>query len=225
MGAMPLYRRIYDELKGAILAGEYARGEALPTESKLSETFDVSLITVRRAIQELELDGLVQRRHGIGTFVQDVSREVVVRMSSFTSDVATGRLRLVRTLLLDEMLPAPEEVAGRLGIQAQSLVRHLVRLDVEGNFPLSIDEVFIPPSLAVQVTQEIAASPLFINLWQQATGIALTTIHYGVRVEMPTEQELELLKIDTLVPLLITDELIFDDANHPVIGSDYPLSG
>lgn len=217
MGAVPLYRTVYDELKQRILSQEYAPGVGLPTESKLSEIFGVSLVTVRRAIQELELDGYVQRRHGIGTFVLDVPREVVVRMSSFTSDVAAGRLRLVRTLLQDEMLPASEEVAGQLGIQASSLVRRLVRLDAEGNFPLSVDEVFMPPSLAVHVTKEMAASPLFVHLWQRASGVSLSATQYGVRAEMPTESDRELLSLDAVVPLLITDDLMLDDAGSPVM--------
>lgn len=217
MGAVPLYRTVYDELKQRILSQEYARGVGLPTESKLGEIFGVSLVTVRRAIQELELDGYVQRRHGVGTFVLDVPREVVVGMSSFTSDVAAGRLRLVRTLLQDEMLPASEEVAGQLGVQASSLVRHLVRLDSEGNFPLSVDEVFMPPSLAVNLTTEMAASPLFVHLWQRASGVLLSATHYGFRAAMPTEDDREILKVEATVPLLITDELILDDAGRPVM--------
>jgi GntR family transcriptional regulator len=212
---VPLYHRLYSELLDRINSGVYPPGTALPSESKMREEHGVSLITIRRAIHELSLDGLVDSRQGIGSFVRESSRStVVVNMSSFTSDVATGQLRLVRTLMADDLIPAPSEVADRLRVQPGSMLRHLVRLDCEGGAPLSVDEVFMPPALANEITPEIAASPLFMHLWQEASGISLVKTWYDIRVKLPDAHDQELLQIGSDVQLLVTGELIFDSKDR-----------
>lgn len=213
---VPLYRRLYNELRDRISAEVYPAGTALPSEAKMREEFKVSLITIRRAIHELSLDGLVDSRQGIGSFVREASRgAVVVSMSSFTSDVAEGRLRLIRTLMADDLIPAPSEVADRLKIQMGSMVRHLARLDSEGGTPLSIDEVFMPPAIANEITPSIAASPLFMHQWQEASGISLVQTTYDIRVKAPDERDQEILQIGSEVPLLVTGELIYDSTDRP----------
>ena len=57
----PLYQQIYDEIKDAIEKGVYAPKERIPSELELAEQYDVSRITVRRAVEELCSDGLSSR--------------------------------------------------------------------------------------------------------------------------------------------------------------------
>jgi GntR family transcriptional regulator len=216
--AEPLYRVLYQKMFERVSSGEYTRGSVLPSEPKLAEEFDVSLITVRRAIHELVLDGLVENRQGIGNFVRDADRDVVaVGMSTFTVDVAAGRLRLVRTLMEDSLVPAPISVAEKLGVQAGSMVRHLVRLDCEGGSPLSVDEVYIPPALASAITPDVAASPLFLQLWQQRSGTEIASTNYVISVEPASERDLRLLQIEPSVVLLVTGELFIDQSGRPVL--------
>ncbi|MCL5105614.1 MAG: GntR family transcriptional regulator [Armatimonadetes bacterium] len=214
----PLYRIIYQKLLDRIGSGEYTRGSALPSEPKLAEEFEVSLITVRRAIHELVLDGLVESRQGIGHFVRDAERNsVVVGMSSFTCDVAAGRLRLVRTLMEDNLIPIPRDVAERLDVQTGSMLRHFVRLDCEGGTPLSVDEAFVPPALASEITPEIAASPLFLKLWQEKSGIDMASSEYEISVRTASEQDQRILGIDQNTVLLVTGELVKDGNGRPVL--------
>lgn len=213
---IPLYRKVYETLQERIRAGDYSIGSAIPSESKLREEFGVSLITIRRAIHELALDGLIESRQGIGNIVRDAATNaIVVGMTSFTSDVAAGRLRLVRTLMVDNMAPAPTEVAEKLGVQPVSMLRHLIRLDCEGGMPFGTDEVFVPPIMAGSITTEIAASPLFMHLWQEAAGIELVQTSYDLWVEMPNDQDKKLLQTGQDVPMLVTGELVFDKNNIP----------
>ncbi|HEY3298144.1 MAG TPA: GntR family transcriptional regulator, partial [Armatimonadota bacterium] len=210
-----LYQNVYIQIYNRIQTGIYPRASVLPSESKLGEEFGVSLITIRRAIHELALDGLIESRQGMGNFVRDpVGDSAVVRMSSFTSDVAAGRLRVVRTLMDDSMVPAPVDVAEKLGVQTGSMVRYLVRLDYEAGEPLSIDMVFIPAVAAKEITQEMAGSPLFMHLWQEAAGIDLVRTEYEIGTEMSTEHDQATLGIGPDVPVLVTWELIHDSAGR-----------
>jgi GntR family transcriptional regulator len=213
----PLYHTIYHELKQRIVSAIYAPGASLPTERRLSEEFSVSLITIRRAMDELVLDGLIERRQGVGSFVRERGRNVMVAMSSFTPDVRSGRLRIVRTLLQDELVVAPPEVAARLCVQPGSVLRHLVRLDSEGGSPLSVDEVFIPSALAATITPEIAASPLFLSLWPEKSGFVLSRTESEISVQIAGKADQELLQLGPDAPLLVTDELVLGSDGHPVM--------
>ena len=213
----PLYHTVHHQLKQRIESGTYPPGTRLPSERQLSGEFDVSLITVRRAMDELVLDGLIERRQGIGSFVRDQARNVVVGMSSFTADVVSGRLRLVRTLLLDDTVTASAEVAARLGVQPGSILRHLMRLDSEGGTPLSVDEVFVPPALAVSITSEIAASPTFLFMWQDRSDLVLTRADFQIRVQLAGKADQQVLQMGSDTPLLITGELFFDSDGRPAV--------
>ncbi len=207
MSASPLYRTVHRELRQRIVSGIYPPGRSVPSERRLIEEFKVSLITVRRALDELVLDGLIVRRQGVGSFVRDRAREVLVGMSSFTTDVMTGRLRVVRSVLKDSLDPVPADIAERLSVQQGSLVRFISRLDSEGGSPLSIDEVSIPPALAQLITPDIAGSPSFLFLWQEKAELQLTHAEYEVSVCLPGAEDQKVLSIGPDVPLLVTGEL------------------
>ncbi|WP_312497408.1 LacI family DNA-binding transcriptional regulator [Enterococcus sp.] len=80
----PLYKQIYDALHDAILTGTLAPGSRVPTEKELSETYQVSRITSKRALTELEQNQLIYRVQGSGSFVRQK-----------TSRVATGKILFV----------------------------------------------------------------------------------------------------------------------------------
>ncbi|HZT31043.1 MAG TPA: GntR family transcriptional regulator [Bryobacteraceae bacterium] len=67
---MPKYQDVFEALRSRIVAGEFRRGERLPSEAKLVKQFGTSRITVGRAVRELQQEGLVERRVGSGTYVR-----------------------------------------------------------------------------------------------------------------------------------------------------------
>jgi GntR family transcriptional regulator len=213
---IPLYRSVHQALRERIISHAYPPGAILPSERKLIDEFGVSLITVRRAMDELVLDGLIERRQGVGSFVREQARGVVVGMSSFTADVLSGRLRLIRTLLEDAQQPASAEVARKLSVQEGSMVRHLARLDSEGGSPLSVDEVFVPLSAAAEITPEIAGSPSFLIAWQERAGFTMGRVESEVSVQDASAADREILRMNAETPLLVTAELIHSDNDRAV---------
>ncbi|HNT34121.1 MAG TPA: GntR family transcriptional regulator [bacterium] len=69
--AKPLYQQVVDALKTEITEGRLKSGELLPSFRQLAEQLMVSLITVKRAYEELERQGIIYRRQGMGTFVSE----------------------------------------------------------------------------------------------------------------------------------------------------------
>ncbi len=68
----PLYEQIAARVRVAVAAGELTPGEALPSVRQLANDLRVNPATVQQAYRELSADGFVERRHGQGTFIQDV---------------------------------------------------------------------------------------------------------------------------------------------------------
>ena len=102
----PLYEQIAARVRVAVAAGELSPGDSLPSVRVLARDLRVNPATVSQAYRDLAADGFVEKRHGQGTFVQEVS--------TFLRDEerATRAQQLVRKLLQD---------AARLGIGVEEL--------------------------------------------------------------------------------------------------------
>src|SRR5580658_8636782 len=112
-----LYSRVETILASEIADGDMKAGDQLPTEDSLIERFEVSRITVRRAIQNLVSRGLVEIRRGKGTFVAapKITQELT-KLSGFVEDMhAVGRKPTAR-VLSREIVTADTTVAAHLAL-------------------------------------------------------------------------------------------------------------
>ncbi len=157
-GSGPLYLKLRQLLDEAITTGKLRHGDALPAEREIAEHADVSRVTVRKAVADLAMDGLVVRRRGSGTFVaKPVSKveQPLSRLTSFTDDMNRRGLA-TRAEWLDRKLcePSPEEMMT-LGLAAGTRVARLARLRIAGDVPMAIEraslsEEFLPDPLVVE---------------------------------------------------------------------------
>jgi GntR family transcriptional regulator len=126
----PLYFRLYSLLKNAILDGTIGHGEQMPTEQQLAETFKVSRITAKRAMDELAAEDMVQRRRGKGTHVtyqyspQPVKAPLVGMLQEIES---MARHSEVKVLDCKKLTP-PAIVKDALGLEDKDKALHLVRV-------------------------------------------------------------------------------------------------
>lgn len=103
---VPLYQQIVDQLRAKILSGELLPGEPLPSIRQLAADLMTSVITTKRAYQELEAVGLIQTRPGLGTFV---------------GELQTSLMETIRTMEIREQLTEVLQKAYRLGMSSQLL--------------------------------------------------------------------------------------------------------
>lgn len=104
----PMYKQVIDQVKDAIAAGDVGPNDRLPSVRELSEALNVSAITVKRAYQDLEAEGYILTRAGLGSFVAEVSRDV---LRTRKLDELRGEVtRIVRT-------------GAKFGITAEDIVR------------------------------------------------------------------------------------------------------
>ena len=143
----PRYVQLRQRLEKGIETGILPPNSSLPPERELAEITDLSRVTVRKAIQELVREGLIEQRQGSGSFV----REPVARMeqslshlTSFTEDMASRGLETTSRWLERGMFMAtPREVAG-LGLQDGEQVSRIYRLREAGGRPMALERAALP---------------------------------------------------------------------------------
>ena len=144
-----LYLQLETELKQAILDGKYGVGERIPTEQELCQSFGMSRITVRRAVQDLVEEGLLSKVQGRGTFVA-VPKHVLGSSESLVrgfGGTGPGDHGTHRAILEKSIEHANKELAGILGISVGDDVFYIRRLIVEEEYPMAIDNLFVAAAL------------------------------------------------------------------------------
>jgi len=132
----PLYKQVEESIKSEIKNGRWVVGQQIPTESNLCSLYDVSMITIRRALNNLESDGFLVRVQGKGTFVTQDSLHYSLsgKLMGFTEEVlAQGRNP--GSIVLDCGFKSPtEEIAEKLELVNHEKVFFLERARlIDGN--------------------------------------------------------------------------------------------
>jgi GntR family transcriptional regulator len=114
----PLYQQVTDQLKDAMASGDLGPGEALPSIRELAAELNVSVITIKRAYQDLENEGWIITRRGMGSFVAEIQKQ----------DLREARLAEMREELRRMI------VRGRkFGIEAEDLRNEIQIMIDDGN--------------------------------------------------------------------------------------------
>jgi GntR family glv operon transcriptional regulator len=141
---------VIQELTEAIRS-EYRPGDRLPTESALAAAYGVSRATIREVLQSLAGAGMVQRVHGVGTFVTRLSTKVESALDvdlGVTEAIRAANQRLGIQVLRHEDLPAPQSVAEALGLPPASRVLWIERAILANDVPAVAAIDAVPVAIA-----------------------------------------------------------------------------
>lgn len=178
---VPLHEQISSWLRGKIEGGEWGPDTQLPSEHDLCDAFAVSRVTVRRALQTLEADGLIFRRQGLGSFVCE--RRVaqgLVRLTDFAQDMARAGMQASSVVLHRANEPCPAPIAERLGMEPGATVLRLERLRLGDGEPVALDRTWIPPFYAQLLEgRDLAGETLYRTL-ERDHGIPVLSGRYRI---------------------------------------------
>ena len=155
ISGIPLYIQIRERVLEQIKNNEIRMGDKLPAEEEIARESGVSRLTVRRAMDDLVADGLLQRIRGKGTFV--VSRRMTrhySRLTSFYEEAAEQGLKPSSRLLSFAIVSAPPEIAGRLDTASSAQVYAIKRLRILDSHPIAVHQLYIPCDLLKQLAPE-----------------------------------------------------------------------
>jgi len=153
----------------AAIAAEYRAGDRLPAEPALAAAYGVSRATMREALQSLADAGLVQRVHGVGTFVTKVSSKVESALDidlGVTEAVRAANQRLGVQVLRAEEMPAPAEVAEALGLPPAGRVLWIERAILANDVPAvaAVDAIPVSVTARARVPYESGSVYRFLEM-------------------------------------------------------------
>jgi GntR family transcriptional regulator len=142
---IPLHKQISDWLSKQIQDGILKKNEKLPSENELSDTFEVSRVTVRRALQTLENEQLIYRCQGLGSFVSDHrAHHSLAQLKDFSEELAGSGLQASSEVISLGQEKVSEEIASILNIKEGAIVVKLERVRLGSGQPIAYDITWLP---------------------------------------------------------------------------------
>lgn len=195
----PKYHRIADELRQRINGGTYPAGTRVPTETDLADQFKVSLPTLRQALSVLRAEGLIESRHGIGTFVKETRR--LQRRSRHRYGRARSDKQLLTSHLQHEIIsagrePTPAHVADVIPDAPDEMIsRHRILTDPDSGVVEEIGASYVPTNIAAGTyleTPDVVPKALFLCV-EELSGQTYAFARDRWTARMPTAQEADVL--------------------------------
>ena len=215
-----LYRKVAEDIKAAIAAGDYPANTKLPSESELAERYSVSRGTIRQAFAALRADGVIASRRG--------ARRVVIggpRVQSFGELLsfsrwarAIGEVPAGQVKALDRR-PATAAEAQRLALSPGAHVYYLVRVRLLSGRPVMIERAVYPEQVGALVAgMDLARESITERL--EELGIVFTDAEHVIDAVPASAQDARWLGVRPAVPLLRERRFTTDRAGQPVEWSD-----
>ncbi len=212
----PAYLQLQDKLRSAILGGDIAPGEALPSERDLADALGLSRMTVRRALELLVGQKLAERRQGSGTYVLPRRLEQTVdRVLGFAEEAKSLGFEAGSTLLESLTLPADVGVAAALKLPADTPVRRITRLRTADGAPLALQLAHLPPPFASLPEAALAESGSLYRALAEHFGLVARRARQTVGARQASPFERELLGLPRGVPVLALERTTFGDDGAP----------
>jgi GntR family transcriptional regulator len=215
---LPRYQRLRDDIASRINRRELRPGDLIPSESELAAQHSVAIGTVRKAIDQLVADGVLERRQGRGTFVRRARfNSSLFRFFRFQSE--SGERRIPQSRILGrKVVAAPPAVASALRLPAGEPVISLSRLRLLDGEPLLAEEIWLQKSRfePVLAMQPDDFGDLFYPIYEERCGQVVVSADENLLVESATAMQARLLRLDEGAPLIVIERLAFDLERHPI---------
>lgn len=212
-----LWRQIGASIEQDIRAGRYGPGARLPTEAEFSAQFGVNRHTVRRAMEELEMRGIVRVEQGRGSFVaEDVLDYPLTSRTRFSEVIrAQNREPAGRILRMGDMA-ADSRVAELLGLRAGRRVLFADRLSLADGRPVTLGRHHFSPARFPNILERLTEDPSITRALALSGVPDYRRRSTRISARMPTGEEAELLEQSRARPVLVCEVLNVDEHDRPV---------
>ncbi|MEP4197720.1 MAG: GntR family transcriptional regulator [Aliishimia sp.] len=216
--ALPKYQIVHDALLNRLMIGHYSVGTRLPTESVLSDTFDVSRVTIRKALELLVRAGYLTAKQGSGYVVATLSPPSSTCMASFTDQVLIeGRMPGAKLLGVQNPATNLPKAVSDLFDEPLVLVERLRTID---GAPKMLTLTWIPARLLPNVSErdfpEAGQGQSILRILRQNFGLDWTTACETLDSVIAESEIAEQLGIPQNTAILSQACTAFDPRNQPV---------
>jgi GntR family transcriptional regulator len=215
---LPLYQRLRDQLAEQIANNRWRPGEAIPTEAALSSEYCLSTGTVRKAIDMLVADNILERQQGRGTFIRRPQFQSSL-FRFFRFQTASGERQIPESRILSmEPMAAPAAVAQMLGLPPGSPVIRMLRLRLLDAQPVLAEEIWLSriqfhALLEIDMDQQ---GPLLYPIYEEFCGQVVAYAEETLTADAVDEVNARLLHIPVNSPVVVIERLARNYAGQPL---------
>ncbi len=214
---IPRHEEVTLWLRDQIESRCYAHGDRLPSEKELQERFRVSRITVRRALQTLEADGLISRRQGVGSFAaKSRLRQGLVRLTDFAEDMVQAGMEPSSQILFLGREGAAAQIASCLGLAEGAPCVRLDRLRLGDGQPIALDQTWLPTEYGRKLEGRDLTKETIYRILGAECGIPILRGRYRIEAVEAEPEVAKALGIGQRRPLLLITRLSYTTGNTPV---------
>jgi GntR family transcriptional regulator len=214
---IPLYYQLKTLLLERIRAGEMKPNDRLPAEDELAATHGVSKATVRQALNELAVAGVLRREQGRGTFVAEPKLAQGPReMTSFTDEMRSRGLHPTSKVLKQDVIKAEADIAEKLRVAEGNQVMRLKRLRMADNEPMGIQTAYLPLALAPQLAEEDFTNASLYDALERKYGLWPASAQETYVAALLDRAEAKLLNVAAGSPALSAERVSYLSSGQPL---------
>lgn len=210
-GPVPYYHQISAILRDRITNGEFRAGDRIPSEDELRQMFSVSRATVRQALQTLELDDLIRREAGRGSFVRSAPVGVAeLKMTCLLEDLIALGIPAENKLSDVGTVSASHSVAEALGVRPGENVFTFLRVVAVEDEPFAANRVFLHERMSRDLKEGDLADPHLLRTLQKKCGVVAARAEQVIEAILADARQASLLNADAGSALLSVTRNSFD---------------
>ena len=213
----PNFLRLRDRIAADIARNVWAPGEAISTEAEFAAEHDLSHGTVRRALDLLEGEGMVERIQGSGTFVRRPDFETAfIRFIRYYG--SAGDRRKPHSILLDRAsLMGPPEVTEALQLQENAQVIRLVRQRIYEGLPVLIEEIWLEKTRFLPILEMEENRPrLLYPIYERLCGAVVAYTEETITIGSSEKADIDHLGLVEGTPIVLIDRLALGYDDVPI---------
>lgn len=207
---VPLYLQLKEELIKKIENNKYEEHDMLPSERKLCEMYDLSRITVRQSLQELEREGYIYKLHGKGSFVAPKSyNQKLVKLYSFTEEMKKiGKVPRTKVLSFAE-IAVDHQLASKMELKPLEDVYRIERLRLADDEPLMYEISYVPKKYFPDLTAtDLVQRPMY-SIFNEDYQISVTKAIERFSATLIRKHEAEHLQEKVNQPAMLIKRLAY----------------
>lgn len=216
---LPKYYQLANILRQQIENGDFQPHDAIPSERKLEQRYNLSRPTIRQAIDLLSRQGYLYRLHGKGTFVSPPKlQKGMLELTSFSEDMRNRGLKPGQRILEFGYVKPDSKTKRKLEIlDNEKKVLRIKRLRFGDEEPMGLQDSFLALDSAHTITQkEIEEGGSIYLILQEKFGIFPTEADETLEVTLATHEEAELLNIKEGSPLLLNERTLWSQERKAI---------
>lgn len=215
---VPRYHRIADALRRRIRSGGLVPGTRLENQRELARRFGVTLMTLRQGLEVLAREHLIERRHGLGTFVAAPAIDYdILQLRRFAGDLSAQGEEVATRLLGARFTAADRQVAAALRVPPRARVLQVERLRVVGGRPMSLQRSLLRGRLGEEVVKaDLAVTPLR-EVLEFKLGVSIERARETVSAVRLGPREARELGCRPGVPAFESARVSYDTRGEPVV--------